>query len=187
MGSLMSRAVHRTAGRALMFASLIAAMFAVGCRSQGVEGILGYTSASMYPADIRTVAVPIFDNRTFETGLEREITDAVIKEIHARTPYQVVSGAEADSLLSGAVMSIRRVELSSQRGTGLAQELLRTVTISFTWKDLRSGRVLAQQFDFESSDVYIASRPINEREEIAEWAIAEELARDIVAAMRESW
>ncbi|MFW5653476.1 MAG: LPS assembly lipoprotein LptE, partial [Planctomycetota bacterium] len=115
------------------------------------------------------------------------ITDALIKEIHARTPYQVVSEAEADSILTGSVMSTQTTELSNQQGSGLAQELLRTVTIDFTWKDVRTGRILAQRVDFEAGDVYIASRPINERAEVAEWAIAEELARDIVSSMRDAW
>lgn len=183
----VTESIARPAPLWLALALLLVATLVTGCRTQGVSGVMGYTSASMYPADVRTVAVPIFDNRTFETGLERQITDAVIKEIHARTPYQVVTEAEADTLLVGAVMTVRKTELSNQQGSGLAQELLRTVTISFTWKDLRSGRILAQRLDFEASDVYIASRPINEREEIAEWAVAEELARDIVSNMRDTW
>ena len=45
----------------------------------------GYSHQALFPEGIRTVAVPIFENRTTHyRGLERDVTEALIKEIEAR-------------------------------------------------------------------------------------------------------
>lgn len=147
----------------------------------------GYTNAGVYPGGITSIAVPIFANRTLNTGLEREITDALIKELQLRTPYTVTVADEADTVLTGVITGAEKTRLSRQRGSGLAQELLHTVTVDFEWKDLRTGRVIVEKQRFEAADIAFASRPINDRAELAEYSVAAELARDIVSSMRNEW
>ena len=44
-----------------------------------------------YDESIRTVAVPVFNNSTFEAGLDAQLTEAIIKEIQRTTKWTVVS------------------------------------------------------------------------------------------------
>ena len=68
---------------------MVLAGFAVGgCASDPSRG---YSFGHAYDDSIRTVAVPIFDNRTQARGLEVLITEAIIKQIETRTPWAVAT------------------------------------------------------------------------------------------------
>ena len=154
------------------------ALLSVGC---------GYRAGSLYPEEVGSVAVPIFENDTFYTGLERSVTDALIKEIHARTPYFVTGEAGADTVLTGRIVEVQKRLVSVGRGTGLAQEILFEVTVEFEWKDLRTGRILVERERFTGGDVYIPRHPVGEPVELGAYAVADELAQDIVDTMRAAW
>ena len=59
---------------------------------------------SLYPQDVRTVYVPMFDSDSFRRNLGERLTEAVMKEIENKTPYKVVSTSNADSILSGRIV-----------------------------------------------------------------------------------
>lgn len=147
----------------------------------------GYTARSLYPAGYRTIAVSIFDNRTFVTGLERDITDALIKEIQTRTPYAITRTESAETELSGAIVGVEKTRLNRARGSGLVREMLLSVTVDFQWRDLRTGKVIVERKQFSASDEYMPSRPFGERPDIAEYGVAQTLARQIVGEMRDQW
>lgn len=60
-----------------------------------------FGSASLYPPDIQTVYVPVFESNSFRRNLSEWLTEAVIKEIELKTPYKVVGSPQADSILTG--------------------------------------------------------------------------------------
>src|SRR4051794_5888446 len=64
-----------------------------------------FGAASLYPPDIQTVYVPVFESNSFRRGLSEWLTEAVIKEIEAKTPYKVVGTPQADSVLTGKLIS----------------------------------------------------------------------------------
>ena len=86
---------------------------AVGC---------GYAHRPTFPQGIRTVAVPIFDNRSFYRGAERDVTEALIKQIELETPYKVVAPTGADTELSGSIVAINSGVLSRDTEGGVPQE-----------------------------------------------------------------
>ena len=62
----------------------------------------GYQNGWLYPQDVKTVYVEMFDSGGFRRGYEFELTDASCKLIESRTPYKIVSDrGRADSVLSG--------------------------------------------------------------------------------------
>src|ERR1700735_4624022 len=98
----------------------------------------GYTSSrSQYNQSIRTVAVPIFTNKTFRREWEFRLTEAIDKNIESRTPYKVVDRKDADSLLTGEIETIQENVLTYRFQTDLPRETELTVAVNFTWKDLR--------------------------------------------------
>ncbi|REK10904.1 MAG: hypothetical protein DWQ37_15810 [Planctomycetota bacterium] len=62
-----------------------------------------FGAQTLYPPDIQTVYVPIFESDSFRRNLAEFLTEAVVKQIQDRTPYRVVGTAEADSVLSGKI------------------------------------------------------------------------------------
>src|SRR4051812_2118332 len=61
----------------------------------------GYEWRSLYREDVRTVAVPIFANKTFRRGVEFQLTQAIVVQLEAKSPYKVVARERADTVLEG--------------------------------------------------------------------------------------
>lgn len=155
-----------------------------GCAADPKQG---YSSASAFPQGVSTVAVQIFENRTFDRDLEFELADALIKEIEARTPYKVTSPERANTILTGRIRNVERDELSKSRLTGLSEEVIVSMTIDFQWRDLRTDESLLRRESFAGHGLFVPSRPTGEPIELAEFAVVQRLARDIVSEMRAPW
>ncbi len=107
-----------------------------------LNGCAGYQigNKSLYPLEIRTVHVPIFQSNSFRRNLGERLTEAVVKQIEAKTPYKVVNDAKADSVLTGRIVSeTKRVLIPSL--TGDAPESPRGLGVEVRWLD-RKGRML---------------------------------------------
>ena len=176
----MRRRVHL---RRLPAVALLVGL-AAGCASDPTEG---YSAQAAFPSQVSTVAVPIFTNETFTRDVEFELTDAVIKEIQARTPYRISSTATADSILLGRIRSVRLNQISASPKTGLGEEVIVSVSIDFQWKDLRTDASLVERESFAGHGLFVPSRPSGERIELGQFSAVQELARDIVAEMRSAW
>ncbi len=174
-------------GRISMLAALAVGVLLVGGCASGDGARTGYTARSLYPEKYHSVAVPIFDNNTYVTGIERDITDALIKEIQKRTPYAVQNNESAETELSGTITAVEKTRLNRSRGSGLVREMLLSVTVNFQWRDVRTGKTIVERQQFSVGDEYMPSMPVGERPEIAEYGVAERLAEQIVASMRDQW
>lgn len=155
-----------------------------GCAS---DPATGYTTGGIYPNDVRTVAVPIFENDTYQRNVEFELTDALIKEIEARTPYKVVDRSRADTILIGRVRKVELDQLSKSRLTGLSEEEILRVTIDFEWQNQKTGRTLVERRDFSGQALFVPSNPSGEPIELGTFATVQNLARDIVDQMQSPW
>jgi hypothetical protein len=107
-----------------------------------LSGCAGYQigNQSLYPPDIHTVYVPIFESRSFRRDLGERLTEAVAKEIELKTPFKVVSDPNADSVLSGRIVDERKSVLVPDL-TGDARELQVGMKVEVSWCD-RKGRML---------------------------------------------
>lgn len=175
----MSRSTSPRLAAAVCGAAILA-----GCSSDPTQG---YSFTRSHDASVRTVAVPMFQNPTFSRGLEIELTDAIIKEIQAKTPWRVTGEGAANTTLSGTLTNSRLQRLSTGRGTGYAQELAVELTVDFDWKDARTGKTLVSRRAFTASEAFVPASPANERLEAGQHAAIQRLARDIVAELRSNW
>jgi hypothetical protein len=83
-------------------------------------------------SEVKTVAV-FFKTNSFRRDIEKQLTEAVTKEIILRTPYRVVGNHEnADSLLTG-VINFSDKNLIVEAPTNFPRELNATVTVQVTW------------------------------------------------------
>lgn len=147
----------------------------------------GYRHQELFSEEYRTVAVPIFENRTFYRGAEFDLSEALVKEIERRTPYKVVSPTTADTIVEGVISDIQQRMVTRGVGGGVPQEIELTITVNFQWKDLRTGEVLRDRRGFKAVGRHIPAQPMGEPIEIAQHAAVEQLARDIVSTMRADW
>lgn len=168
----------------LVWSAVAVVAAATGCSSDPSEG---YSFKSSYRDDIRTIAVPIFENNTYEHGLELDLTEAIIKEIHRSTPWKVTSREMAETTLTGAITDADLRKLSTQRRSGLVQELAVDLAVRFEWREVRSGQVLVARRNFRAAEPFVPSRGAQERLEAGQRSAIDQMAKDLVAELRSSW
>ena len=156
-----------------------------GCGYNQGSDAKGYQWGPLYRQDIRTVAVPIFTTRSFDRGVEFNLSQAVVKQIEATTPYKVVPRERADTILEGQVVDVQVSTLSTDTDAAVPQEQMLGLTIDFTWKDLRSGRVLVERRGFEHSATYYPT--LGEGRAIGRQQAVERLALAIVQELQADW
>jgi hypothetical protein len=120
------------------------ALLLPSCQSDGNLCIFGYTTAPNYNTHIHTVYVPIFKNTTLYRDLEFQLTQAVVREIEAKTPYKVVSNrSEADTELTGKIVSFNKA-LLNVTPLNEVREAQTALGVEVVWRDLRTGEILSK-------------------------------------------
>lgn len=152
----------------------------------GCAGVAGYSDQSLFPQEISSISLEMFDNRSFRRGVEYELSDALAKRIESETPYKIASNADrADSLMRGQIVSISESVLTTEREIGLALEKEVELKAIVTWKDLKTGKLLidnqtvtasASYSDYQMQDFGYASA-----------IAANKLAQKIVELMEKNW
>jgi len=144
-----NRMTARTFDRSRARGALPLAFFAVAlllpaCQGDGHFSVLGYTTAPNYDCSIRTVYVPIFQNRTYYRGLEFDLTRAVIREIEQTTPFKVTSDRDAaDTELCGTIINFQK-NLLNRNQLNEVREAETILTVEVVWKNLKTGEILSQ-------------------------------------------
>ncbi|HQY87841.1 MAG TPA: LptE family protein [Tepidisphaeraceae bacterium] len=156
---------------------------ASGCGYQ--MGVGGDGGPSLYREDVRTVAIPIFKSESFSRNDEFELTQALVAQIESRTPYKVVPRERADTILEGTITRTSTSTVSRDDETNLPQEQLYTMRIDFTWKDLRSGKILVDRKNFEQTNTFYPT--LGEGTYIGKQSVAESLASSIVNELQRDW
>lgn len=162
----------------------LALLLPTGCATDPREG---YAATNPYTSSVRTIAVPIFQNRSYLRNFEFDLAEALLKRITTSTPYSVTGEAAADTILRGTITDISMTELSRDPRTGLANEMMVRVTVDFEWSDLRSGKALVARTGFVTSALFVPSRPAREPLELARFEAVQQLARDLVDQMQSAW
>jgi hypothetical protein len=119
-----------------------AALVMLACLA--IVGCAGYRfgSESLFPADVQTVYVPMFQSDSYRRDLAERITEAVCKEIEKRTHYKVVNNPNADSVLSGRLLNETK-RIIVEAPTDEPRESQVEFFMEVTWLD-RQGALLAQ-------------------------------------------
>ncbi|OGC10098.1 hypothetical protein A2V82_10355 [candidate division KSB1 bacterium RBG_16_48_16] len=65
-----------------------------------------YSFSGSVAPHLKTVAIPLFENRTVEFGIAEELTDAVIDEFSRDNTLKISDRALADMLIDGAIVRV---------------------------------------------------------------------------------
>ena len=149
------------------------------------DGSRGPTSRTLYRDDVRSIAVPIFTNRSFERNVEFDLSKAIVQYIESATPYKVVPKERADTILEGEVTHVEIDTVSQSPFNTQPQEQLIEIRVNFTWKDLRTGRILTQRRRFDQSGTYYPT--LGEGRFIGAQRQVERIAIAIVQELQQDW
>jgi len=152
----------------------------------GCAGSTGYANASLFPDDVGSVYLEMFDNRSFRRGVEYTLTDALAKRIEAETPYKIVSSRDrADSVISGQLVTVGEGILTLEREIGRPLEKEVVLTAVVNWKNLKTGRLMINSETVTAAASY--SQFQNQDFTYASAVAANKLAQDIVQLMEDPW
>jgi hypothetical protein len=150
------------------------------------SGCTGYSNESLFPQDISSVYVEMFDNQTFRRGVEYELSDALAKRIEAQTPYKIISNRDrADTVISGQIVLIHQYALSTERETGTVLESEVQIQAVVNWKNLKTGDLLINNETVSAEATYSTFQ--NQDFSYASTFAANNLARKIVELMEKEW
>ena len=158
-----------------------------GCLND--DATSGYTARNHYRPGIQTVAVPIWTRGkdVYRRNLEIDLTAALVKRIELDTPYKVTKKNRADTILTGSIDVIIQRVLSFNPDTGQPREKEVTFTVSFEWKDLRTGKNVVVRKNFDVAVVYLPDAPYNENFFLGSQKLMDKLALRIVETMETDW
>ncbi|HXZ35567.1 MAG TPA: LptE family protein [Thermodesulfobacteriota bacterium] len=97
------------------------------------------------PPGIYSVAVPIFANRTDQTGIETEVTRALVEKFISTKRLSVGPRNSADSLLTGTVKSFTTFPVAVVSSTQSATEYRATVILEYSFQGQKDGKVLFRE------------------------------------------
>lgn len=160
--------------RARVGAALALALALGGC---------GYSLRGNLPEDIKTVAVPVFRNRTGEPAVENLLTRAVIEAFSTNGRLRVVAAAAADSILEADVVGYQLESIAFDPRANIRQYRL-LVTLNVRFRDVRRNTILFQRDGFQEKADFRVLGAVSEnisREESALRAAAVDIARAVVS------
>lgn len=146
-------------------------------------GGCGYTVHGTLPAHIKTIAVPIFRNRTREPAVESLITRAVVEAFSTNGRLRVVNAGEADAILEGEITSYGVTSIAFDQNANVRLYRL-LVSVNLRLRDVRRNTVLFQQGDVREQADFRVLDAVSQtiaREETALRAAATDIGRAIVA------
>lgn len=115
----------------------------LGLLAAAVAGC-GYSFHGNLPEHIKTVAIPVFANKTGEPTVENFITGAVVEAFSTNGRLRVVRREEADALLEGEVVGYTVQSIAYDSQANVRQYRL-LVTMNLRFHDLRRNAVLFEE------------------------------------------
>jgi outer membrane lipopolysaccharide assembly protein LptE/RlpB len=116
---------------------------------------------SALPANLHTIAIPAFVNKTSRYRVEQKLTGAVIHEFLARSAYRVVSDPDqGDAVLTGEVTSLESVVAVFDSTTGRATSMLVTVHMKVLLVDRNTKAEIYRNDNFVFRQPYAISTDI---------------------------
>jgi hypothetical protein len=163
------------------------------CAAIALTGCAGYQlgSRTLYPPDIRTVYVPMFESNSYRRYLGERLTEAVVKEIELKTPYKVVGNPNADSVLSGVIVEdIKRLTVENQFDDARQSEL--TLGVNVTWLDRRGGLIQQGSVPITADIAQVSASAkvtpeVGQSIAVGQQAAIQRLAEQIVGLMESPW
>lgn len=143
--------------RAPAFIPLACAIALSGC-GYHVAG-----TAVHLPANVRTLAVPVFKTNVQQYHTEVALTDATVHELNTRTRYRVTQTDDpeaSDAMLQGTVLTENIAPLTYDPTTGSTSSYLVQITIKVVLTT-RDGRVLYRNEKISFREQYQSTQDLS--------------------------
>ena len=144
-------------------------------------GCANYRWTSSVPEEMRTVAVPVFENRTMSAELGVIVSQYVSREFQREGTFSLRRAGASSIEVQGSVVKAERHPVSFDRAYGSRADEYRylvTVEVSIVNKDV--GRVLQAGRPYTGETTFLVQGDLLTAQRNAAQRIAQDLARQIV-------
>jgi outer membrane lipopolysaccharide assembly protein LptE/RlpB len=151
-----------------------AALLAAGC---------GYSLRGNLPDHLKTVAVPIFQNRTPVPAVENFLTNAVVNAFSTNGRLRVTTVDRADAILEGEITNYYLQSIAYDATANIRQYRL-TVTLNLRFRDVRRNEMLFQRYGYSDRADFAVPGTVAETITASEGALqqaATEIGRSVVS------
>jgi len=153
----------------------------------------GYTQKVTLPNNIRTIAIPTFEDQippkerfTYQPGVEITLTNAIRKRFIFDGNLKVVEEERADAILKGAIIAYSQ-EAVRYDNLESVEEYRLFLTVKFELVDKRTGEVIISESSFAGRSEYFTSQNAADMRKNAATDSVADLARNIVDRIIEEW
>ena len=148
-------------------------------------------SATHIPANVRTLAVPIFATKVQAYHTEMAFTQATIRELNTRTKYQILNSdsPDADATLHGTILTQTVAPLTYDASTGQSSSYLVSITAKVVLT-AHDGSVLYRNDSFLYREQYQSTQDLSgfiQEDGYAVKRVARDFAHTVVSDMLESF
>ncbi len=150
-------------------------------------GGCGYSVRGQLPAHIKTVAVPMFVNRTSEPRVESFLTTAIVRAFSTDGRLEVVRPGDADSILEGEVVQYTLAPIAFDPSANVTEYRL-SVVLNLRFRDTRERKTLLDQTNVSEYSDFQVTGPVSSTlvlEQAALETAALNIARTIVTSVVE--
>ncbi|MBQ7188218.1 MAG: hypothetical protein IJR99_02265 [Kiritimatiellae bacterium] len=159
---------------------LLAALFLNGCAS--------YTWRSRVPEDLRTLAVPVFENESGQPELDAIVTKYTLRELQREGTFQIARLSDASLKLLGKLTRVKTDSITFDRNFGSrTAEYKLTVVAEITLVDTASGKTLIDRQKIKARTTFLTHGDMLTGLQDAYPRVSKELARSIVDAILAHW
>jgi hypothetical protein len=141
-------------------------------------------SSSLLPGHIKSVSVPLFENRSDRGELSTALADSLTEAFIDNHTLKVVGEKAADSQLEGTILEYRRVPFT----VGADEQVLEyrvEIILEIRFLDLRKNKILWEESRLGQWDTY--SFVNGESEQMGIVRVMEKLVEDILNRTVEGW
>lgn len=149
-------------------------------------------SATHVPANVRTLAVPIFATNVQQYRTETALTDATVRELNTRTKYRITSSDDpqsADATLQGTVLTETINPLTYDPSTGSTSSYVVQITAKVVLT-ARDGRVLYRNDKLNFREQYQSTQDLSafiQEDSAAVRRLSRDMASEIVGDILNSF
>lgn len=168
-------------------------------RLPGGRGLLGLAllvagcgygfSSSVLPGHIKTVAVPLMENRSARGGLDAALATSLTEAFIQNNTLSVVPEKSADSMVEGTILEYRREPFTVDAAENV-QEYKVEILIAAQFVDLRKNKVIWEEPRMSQWATYnfveVGGQPAETENDGIERALAK-LTADILNRTVEGW
>lgn len=154
---------------------------AVACLALFVAGCAGYRWTSDVPENLRTVAVPVFENKTAHAELGPITTQYILREFQREGTFGIRRTGDSALEVQGVIVDVKRSAAGVNRNYGSrANEYRYVVGADVTLIDKTTGKILFSNRRYEAETTFLTFDDLLTAQRNASFRLANEFARQIV-------